>query len=331
MKQHIIFSILIISLLLAACAPQAPVSAPASQELTAIRLPVGYIPNVQFAPLYVAMEKGYFKEAGLEVNLDYSFETDAVALVGANELPFSIASGEQVLLGRAQGLPVVYVYTWYGEYPVGIASLAEAGIVKPEDLRGRKIGTPVLYGASYIGFRALLQAGGLKESDVTLSVIGFNQVEALSSGQVDAVVIYVPNEPVQLANQGYKLNVIRTADYLPLVGNGLITNEKTIAENPDLVRRMAGALQKGVADTLADPDAAYEICKKYVENLTEADEAAQKQVLKTSLEFYQTEPLGQSAPQAWENMQNILLTMGLLAGEQDLSQAWSNAFVTETK
>jgi len=330
MKQRLTFIILAAAILLAACAPQGQTEQTAT-DLTPIRLPVGYIPNVQFAPLYVAMEKGYFAEAGLEVTLDYSFETDAVALVGANELPFSIASGEQVLLGRAQQLPIVYVYTWYGEYPVGIASLADKDIKTPEDLRGHKIGTPVLYGASYIGFRALLQAGGLKESDVTVDTIGFNQVEALSSGQEEAVVVYVPNEPVQLTNQGYEINVMRVADYLPLVGNGLITNEQTIAENPDLVRRMVTALQKGVADTLADPDAAYEICKQYVDNLAEADEAAQKQVLKTSLEFYQREPLGQSDAQTWENMQNILLTMNLLAGPLDLSQAWSNEFVAESR
>jgi NitT/TauT family transport system substrate-binding protein len=330
MKPRVIQTIIVLSILLAACMPQ-PQSQPSAQELTSIRLPVGYIPNVQFAPLYVAMEKGYFAEAGLDVTLDYSFETDAVALVGANELPFSIASGEQVLLGRAQQLPVVYVYTWYGEYPVGIASMADEGINSPEDLRGRRIGTPVLYGASYIGLRALIQAGGLKENDVTLDVIGFNQVEALSSGQEEAIVVYVPNEPVQLASLGYDINVMRVADYLPLVGNGLITNEKTIQDNPELVQRMVTALQKGVADTLADPQGAYEICKKYVENLAQADETAQMQVLKTSLEFYQSEPLGKSEARDWENMQDILLTMNLLAQPQDLSKAWSNAFVTEMK
>ncbi len=89
-----------------------------------------------------------------------------------------------------------------------------------------------MFGANYIGLRALLDKAGVKESDVTLDSIGFNQVEALLAGQEQAVVIYANNEPVQLKAQGVDLDVIRVADFVSLASNGLITNETTIQEQP---------------------------------------------------------------------------------------------------
>jgi len=209
-----------------------------------IRLPVGYVPNIQFAPLYVAIDKGFYSGQGLQVILDYNMEIDSVALVGAGQLQFAIVSGEQVLLGRAQGLPVVYVMNWYSKYPVGIASLKNAGINQPSDLKGKKVGVPVLSGASYIGMTALLSAGGLTNEDVTLDTIGFTQIESLINNLDEAVVIYTPNEPVQMKALGYDVNVLKVSDYLELVGNGLITNEAFLQAHPDVVQKWSGRLCK---------------------------------------------------------------------------------------
>ena len=298
-----------------------------AEALTNVKLPVGYIPNIQFAPLYVAIEKGYFQEAGIEIEFDYSFETDAVALVGADELQFAVVSGEQVLLARSQGLPVIYVAAWYQEYPVAVVSKVEQGIRTPTDLAGKQIGLPGLYGANYIGLEALLFSAGLSDADVTLDSIGFNQVEALATDQEQAVSVYAANEPVQLRALGYDLNEIRVADHVQLASNGLITNEKTITENPDLVRRMARALLQGIEDTIANPDEAYELSKAHVPNLAEADEAVQKEVLSRSIDLWKAERLGFSNEQAWQNMQDTLLKMGLLESPLDLEKAFTNEFV----
>ena len=315
--------LVLITLALSACS----VLRAAPEKAAKIRLPMGYIPNVQYAPFYVAVEKGYFKEAGIEIEFDYKFETDGVALVGANELPFALVSGEQVLLARAQELPVVYVLGWYKDYPVGVVAKSEQNVRTPQDLAGKRIGLPGPFGASYIGLRALLDQAGLKESDVTLDSIGFNQVEALAADQEDAAVIYITNEPIQLRAQGYTVDVIAVKDYVQLASNGLITNETTIQDNPDLVRSMVQAVLKAIEYTRDNPDEAYEICKKFVENLDQADEAIQKEVLATSIALWQDDPTGYSDPAAWQNMQSVLLEMGLLTAPLDLSQAFSNDFI----
>ena len=309
--------------LLAACA-----GTPAPAEH--IRLPMGYIPNVQFAPFYVGIENGSFREAGIELELDQSFETDGVKLVGAGELPFSLVSGEQVLLARAQGLPVVYVMAWWQDYPVAVAAPADSGIRTPQDLAGRRIGIPGLFGASYVGYRALLHAAGLPENAATLDSIGFNQVEALAVGQEEAVVVYANNEPLQLEARGLPVNVIRVADYVQLASNGLLSSEATLRDRPALVRAMVRATLRGVEQAIADPQAAFEICKKYVEGLaalSPADQDTQRAVLAATIEFWRSDRPGYSDPAAWENMHALLLQMGLLADPLDVQQAFTNDYL----
>jgi NitT/TauT family transport system substrate-binding protein len=324
------FPILIIASLLSACAAlpaQAPTPSATAPSLVKVTLPVGYVPNVQFAPLYVAMDKGYYRAQGIDLSLDYSTETDSLSLVGAGKLQFAIVSGEQVLLARAQGLPVVYVMAWYQQYPVGVASKVSENITKPQDLKGKRIGLPGLYGASYIGLRALLSAGGLTEKDVTLDSIGYNQVAALTAGQDQAVVIYVANEPIQLESEGVKLNVIKVSDYVDLAANGLITNEATLKNDPGLVRGMIKATLQGLQDTINDPTQAYQISEKYVQTLAQANQTIQKQILTSSIDEWKAQRLGYSQPDSWTNMQKVLLDMGLLTKPLDLSQAYSNAYL----
>ncbi len=312
---------------LGGCGPSQPTASPTPPVPEEITLAMGYIPNVQFAPFYVAVEKGYFDAENLAINFDYGMETDLLKLVGAGELRFAVASGDQVVLARTQGLPVVYVLNWYRRFPVCVVSLKEKGIQGARDLVGKIVGIPATEGASYIGWRALLHAEGIDEAQVNLQVIGYTQVASLTEGRVDAAVCYALNEPVQLGQAGYAIDVIYVADYANLVSNGLITNEQTIAERPGLVRGLVRAVLRGLRYTIEHPDEAFAICKEYVPEIAGDNEALQKAVLVESIKFWQGDKLGYSDRAAWEESQRFMRQIGLIDAEVDVETMFTNRFV----
>ena len=124
--------------------------------------------------------------------------------------------------------------------------------------------------------------------------------------------------------------MIRVADYVDLASNGLLASESILAEDPDMVRGMIRATLRGIRDTIEDPEAAFEISKQYIEGLDQlspADQDLQRAVLAESIKFWKTDRPGYSDPQAWENMQTVLLEMGLLAKPTDLAAAFTNEFL----
>jgi NitT/TauT family transport system substrate-binding protein len=330
--------VLLLAVLLNGCATPAPTATPvmSTVELPAPRqvtLSMGFIPNVQFTPFYVAVEKGYFADEGLEIEFDYGMETDLLKLLGTGERQFVVGSGDQVILARQQGLPVVYVMNWYRRFPVAVAALDP--MTEPQELIGKNVGIPGLYGASYIGWQAMLDAADVNPVDVNLLSIGYTQVESLVTGQVDAAVVYAMNEPVQLHQEGYEVSLILVADYIDFVSNGLITNEETIAQDPKLVRGIVRATLRGLGDTLNDPDSAFEICRRHVPEIDDESAPLQRAVLKEALGYWRaddgsTEPakaLGHSDPAAWTASQAFMYRIGLIDAEMDVSIMFTNDFV----
>jgi len=120
---------------------------------------------------------------------------------------------------------------------------------------------------------------------------------------------------------------VRVADYVQLASNGLLASEKVIAENPDLVRAFVDAFIKGLRYTIDNSDEAFTLSESHIPNFADLDATVQKKILETSVEQWQAEQLGYSDPQAWENMQNVLLDMGLITEKMDLSKAFTNQFV----
>ncbi len=348
LRHSLLAALIVLAALLAACggsdetpAPTAAVEAgvtlapsepTATVQLSQAVLYLAFRPDVQFAPFYVGIEMGFFASHGYDLTISHQAESEALRLVGTDTsgslMKGAIVSGEQVLLARAQELPVIYVYEWYERFPVALASKAERGIAAPADLRGHTVGTPMLEGASYIGLQALLAAGGLTESDISLQVTGFTQVETLLADVVDAVVVYSANEPIQLEAAGAQVNVIQVSDYAQLVSNGLVINEALAQNNPDVVREFVAALSEAVQYTIDHPDEAFDISQGYVEGLGNPDIApTQREVLARSIELWRAARLGESSLDGWQNMHSVLRSSGLLDRDVTVEQAFSNDFL----
>ena len=294
--------------------------------LTEVTVAMGYIPNIQFAPFFIADKKGYFASEGLKVNYDWGLEIDGVKLVGANQIDFAIAGGDQVIQARAQGIPIVYVANWYNAFPIEIISLKDKNISKPQDLIGKKVGMPCLCGATYTAWRSLLYTQKIDPASVNVQDIGFTQVQALTQGTVDAVGVYANNEPVQLTLAGKEINEIKTWEYTQLIGNGVATNEDTIKNRPDLVRRFVRALDKGIADSIANPQDALDIS---VEVLPEAGGSSLKTseaVLNASISLWKAQRVGVTKTEDWQAMEKFMLDAGFIQKGIDVSKAFTNDY-----
>jgi NitT/TauT family transport system substrate-binding protein len=330
----------LLTLLIAACAPAptavpAPASpatdvvppAPSVGALTEVNVVMGYIPNVQFAPWYVADKKGYYASAGLKVNFNWGFEIDGIKLVGAEKADFAMLGGDQVIQARSQDIPLVYVANYYNAFPIAIFSLKDKNITTPKDLAGKKVGLSAFFGATYTGWRALLYGAGIKESDVNTQNIGFTQVAAVTQGIVDAAAGYSNNEPVQLILAGKQINVIQVSEYSKLVGIGLVTNEKTISQRPEIVQKMVGALLRGVQDTINNPDEALTIS---LQNLPEAggqNLKTSQAVLNATVKLMANPHLGYVDPADWASSTKFMKDAGFITTDVDVSKLYTNKFV----
>ncbi|MCS7040275.1 MAG: ABC transporter substrate-binding protein [Anaerolineae bacterium] len=332
MNRLAFLGLLLIALTLAGCAPPPAGTPPppaATPTPTPVKLGLGYIPSVQFAPFYVALEKGYFAREGIAVELEHGFETDFLKLLGTNERQFIVASGEQVIIGRSQGLPVTYVTAWYRRFPVVLFAPADAGIAGPQDLAGKRVGIPGLFGASYVAWKALVYAAGVPEDQVTLESIGFTQAAAVNEGLVDAALDYTVNGPVQLRLAGKEVVEIAVDDYLAIPSNGLVTNETTIANQPQLVERMVRVMLSGIRYTLDHPDEAFAISLKFVPEAAQ-QEAVNRAIFDASLALWQPgagERLGFTDPAIWAPTAEFMLKAGLVDRPVATDGIWTNRFV----
>ena len=252
---------------------------------TPVKVAFSYIPNVQFAPFYVAEANKRFDEAGVRPTFEYGSTTDFMTLVARGEYDFLNASGDEVVLARAMGLPVVYIAAIYQQYPVAVFAPAGKGLTDAQSLTKLRVGLPGFFGATYIGYKAILYAAKIDEKAVNAQEIGFTQVQSVQAGKVDAAVGYANNEPVQLrALNGGAVDTLRVADVYNLPSAGIVTSEKLLRERPEVARAFLRGLIAGMRDTQRGPAAAFDQVLKIVPEAAKTADVQQK-VLTATIEL----------------------------------------------
>ncbi|HEX6291207.1 MAG TPA: ABC transporter substrate-binding protein [Herpetosiphonaceae bacterium] len=324
MRQLSLLCSLVALVILSACGNLAPTA-----STTTVNVAMGYIPDVQFAPFYVAQAKGYYAAEGLTVTINHNDIRDALVQVGQGQLQFANASGDEILLARAQSIPVKLVFQTFQQFPIAVFSKQSQGIAQPGDLRGKTVGIPGRFGATYVGLKALLHAAKIPEAEVQITEIGFTQAAAIREDKVAAAVGYFNNEPLLLQNEGTPVNVIRVSDYIALVSNGLVASEKMISEQPETVRKFARATGRGLQDTLDDPDAAFKLALTFIPELKAELQPQELRKLKETLALWRSEAadangLGYSDPQAWQTTYRFLRESAILDRDLDVEQAFTN-------
>lgn len=328
-RHPILASALVTTLLglaLAACG-----SAGASGQAHKMTVGLTYIPNIQFAPFYVAAEKGYYKDAGLDVTLrHHSFAEDEFGALVAGSEDVIFGSGDEMLQARDKHIDVTYIANVFTSYPVALIVPAASAIHTIADLKGHTVGIPGPYGATYIGLLALLKSAGLGPRDVTIQSIQYTQVAALSTGKVDAVMGYINNEPIQFQQLNFAIRTFPVSSLGGLVSNGLAALQKTLNARPDDIKKLVTATLRGVQYTLAHPDEAITISQKYVPDLTGTQQIANaRAVLQATLPLWMmnaSQP-GYIDPQAWQAMAMFMQTQGLLSSGVPISQTYSDQYL----
>lgn len=286
------------------------------------------------APFFLAQQKGYFEEAGLNVSIEEgSGSATVMQLLAQGGDQIALIDYSTMLYGVAEGLPIVAVARVVSDM-IGVISPADAPINSPQELVG-KIVAYAPSESSGIVLTALLEMHKVDRKEVSVLNPAMGAKNALFlQGRIDAMPGNVNVQPVQLEAQGAKVHSFRFSDFgLSMMAQGLAVNEEFAKENPDAVRGFVDATIKALQDTRNDPAAAVEaLIEAYPEQ--ERHREVLLRQLEISLEGLQTantadKPLGYMDSRDWESMQQVLVNFGGLGQATPVEELFTNEFLPD--
>ena len=217
------------------------------EKLTSVTLQIDGSAVPYYAPVYAAIDQGFFAENGLKVNLAYAAGSDILRNVAAGNVEFGFPNGDSVVTAVGKGVLVKVVHTTYQK---GIGAVLfnknTSKIKTAADLKGKKIAVTDLGSPNYIQLQVILKAAGLTLSDIELVTIGTGSiVPALQNGQVDAIV-FSRIRYYAFKAAGFPIGQILSDSYLPSFGNIVVTNPDYLTKNRAIVRNFTSAFDKGI-------------------------------------------------------------------------------------
>ena len=316
------------SLVLTACGPSSDPSPGDTDETTGddrptVTMGLTYTPDVQFAPFYVAEQRGYFDEAGVDVTLRHHGASEGLftaAISGQEDMV--VAGGDEMLQAVAEGAQLVSTATLYQEYPVALIVRPDSTIASVQDLPGHTVGVPGEFGQTWFGLQVLLDSLGAQAEQVRVETIGFTQIGAIVSGEVDAVMGFVNNEPVALEQQGTAARTIGLGEDVPLVGISLIATGQAMQDDPEAVQAVTDAVLRAVADIVADPQVAVDGAATYVPDLdTEDGRATALATIEATVPLYGAgEQIGALDADRWAAMAAFMADTGLISAPVEVEE-----------
>ncbi len=321
----------LVAVMLAACNVPAAGPSPTPVPVEKVTFIAGFKPqaDLPFVAVYVAQEKGYFRDQSLEVEIQHATSGEHIQLLATNRVQFSTGSAGDVMKRVASaGVPLVSIAQIGQRDEQSFAVRADSPIRTLKDWEGRLVGYKSTVSADYL---ALLQLGGVDRSKVREVAVGFDP-RVLADGRVDVYPVFTANEPDTLARIGVPVRLFDpTSLGVPGLGLSFITNQQMVDTKPDVVTRFLRASLRGLADAIADRDAAIDVVMKYA---TGEDRAHQRYMLDTEIDAAQNDLTRANGIGAMERaryvaLRDFLLQYGGLTKSVDVDAVFTDRFVKD--
>lgn len=331
----LLIGVLIVTLVVAGCGQQAvPTTsdqgaAPTTgaQPLTKVTLRLPWLITTQFAGEYVALEKGYFKDEGLDVEIQPGGpDVNSITMVASGTSTFGLHDMGSLILARSNDIDVVASAAFFQKHPGGLMALSDSGINTLQDIEGKSIGFQE--GGPWMLSQAMLASNGVDLNSIKKVAVGFD-LSPLFNHQVDLFTVYVTNEPLLAKAQGYDTNVFLPYDYgIETSSEVLFTTGDYLKQNPDKVCGMVRAIQKGWQYAVDNKDEAVSII--LAAGGSDLNKEAEMGQLNAEIPLMMTPEteangLGYMTKDRWQNAEDVLTKYGQLTNTVDVS----NAFTTQ--